>query len=305
MWKLPCMVWMVQRQFSMCKSNALLVMPYLLWVQLSLGAGKKINVLCVDDLKDNVLFVNAKKGFTLPYLHYHLELLFRGHLSSHANWPCIQDRLHQWWCAHARPLQGIALQMASSTTLSCKSSNHWIAFAHRQLKTNFQTNMWSFMRLYVSLPHFPSIQSIQGHHIGWRWMPASEGQMWTCTRQTCRQKSQIPHHCWQEIQRLVYGLWSQIRQNPWSLQVMHEPENNQHVIQMLQVHGLVVSTSRLFCVWSCVLLATICIEGSRPGRIQHYVVDKFHAHGHSAKCLCNPRVLSTYLCFPCLHCFTQ
>ena len=46
--------------------------------------GKKINVLCVDDLKDNVLFVNAKKGFTLPYLQYHLELLFGGHLSSHA-----------------------------------------------------------------------------------------------------------------------------------------------------------------------------------------------------------------------------
>ena len=46
--------------------------------------GKKINVLCVDDLKDNALFDNAKKGFTLPYLQSFLELLFRGHLSSHA-----------------------------------------------------------------------------------------------------------------------------------------------------------------------------------------------------------------------------
>ena len=107
-----------------------------------------------------------------------------------------------------------------------------------------------------------SIQSIQGHHIGWRWMPSSEGQMWTCTRQTCRQKSQIPHHCWQEIQWLVYGLWSQIRQNPWPSShpwAWEQPACHPDASD----HGLVVSTSRLFCVWSCVLLATICIEGSR------------------------------------------
>ena len=155
------------------------------------------------------------------------------------------------------------------------------------------------MRLYVSLP-------ISLHPIdpgSWRWMPSSEGQMWTCTRQTCRQKSQIPHHCWQEIQWLVYGLWSQIGQNPWPSShawAWEQPACHPDA----SVHGLVVSTSRLFCVWSCVLLATIQIEGADLQRIQHYVVDKFHAHGHSAKYLCNPRVLSTCLyfkCFPCLH----
>lgn len=79
------------------------------------------------------------------------------------------------------------------------------------------------------------------------------------------------------------------------LQVMHEPENNQHVIQMLQ------STVWLYPHLDCFVYDRACsLQPSASkvpdlARIQHYVVDKFHAHGHSAKCLCNPRVLSTYL----------
>ena len=46
--------------------------------------GKKINVLSIKDFADGMLFVNAKKGFSLQYLQYHEELVFRGHLSTRA-----------------------------------------------------------------------------------------------------------------------------------------------------------------------------------------------------------------------------
>ncbi|CAK9076205.1 unnamed protein product [Durusdinium trenchii] len=45
-------------------------------------AGKKVNVLGMKDFQDNILFVNSKKAFSLKYIQYHEELLFRGHLSS-------------------------------------------------------------------------------------------------------------------------------------------------------------------------------------------------------------------------------
>ncbi|CAE7745996.1 unnamed protein product [Symbiodinium sp. CCMP2592] len=46
--------------------------------------GKKINVLRYDDIADGVLFVNAKKCFSLSFLKYHEELLFRGQISTRA-----------------------------------------------------------------------------------------------------------------------------------------------------------------------------------------------------------------------------
>ena len=43
-----------------------------------------MNVLGMKDFQDNILFVNSKKAFSLKYIQYHEELLFRGHLSSAA-----------------------------------------------------------------------------------------------------------------------------------------------------------------------------------------------------------------------------
>ncbi|CAE7633244.1 unnamed protein product, partial [Symbiodinium microadriaticum] len=49
------------------------------WVE-----GKKVNVHSIKDFADGMLFVNAKKGFSLQYLQYHEELVCRGHLSTRA-----------------------------------------------------------------------------------------------------------------------------------------------------------------------------------------------------------------------------
>ena len=46
--------------------------------------GKKINAVCREDLKDQVLFVNSKCGSTMDYLKYHGELQFRGHVATRA-----------------------------------------------------------------------------------------------------------------------------------------------------------------------------------------------------------------------------
>ena len=88
------------------------------------------------------------------------------------------------------------------------------------------------------------------------------------------------------------------------LQVIHEPENNQHVIQMLQTMVWLYPHLDCFVYGRACSLQPSASKVPDLQRIQRYVVDKFHAHGHSAKCLCNPRVLSTCLyfkCFPCLH----
>ena len=44
--------------------------------------GKKINTVSLEDLTDEVLFLNSKQGFSIKHLKYHEELFFRGHLSS-------------------------------------------------------------------------------------------------------------------------------------------------------------------------------------------------------------------------------
>lgn len=46
--------------------------------------GKKLNVVCMKDLKDEALFVSSKCGFTMDYLKYHEELYFRGHVATRA-----------------------------------------------------------------------------------------------------------------------------------------------------------------------------------------------------------------------------
>ena len=46
--------------------------------------GQKVNTVCLEDLTDDVLFINSKKAFSIKYLKYHEELFFRGHLSSAA-----------------------------------------------------------------------------------------------------------------------------------------------------------------------------------------------------------------------------
>lgn len=45
---------------------------------------KKVNVLSLEDLEEDMLFVSSTKAFSLQYLRYHEELLFRGHVSTRA-----------------------------------------------------------------------------------------------------------------------------------------------------------------------------------------------------------------------------
>ena len=255
--------------------------------------GKKINVLCVDDLKDNVLFVNAKKGFTLPYLHYHLELLFRGHLSSHAidhayKTVFTNDDAHM--LDHFRELHynGIFYYLVMQELKPLDLHLHIVIEDELPDK---------HVELYEALclsSHFP---------------PSNRSKVTTLVGDGClRLKVKCEHAPDKRAGRsrkspITVGKKS----NGWfmvcdpksgrilGLQVMHEPENNQHVIQMLQ------STVWLYPHLDCFVYDRACsLQPSASKvpdleRIQHYVVDKFHAHGHSAKCLCNPRVLSTYL----------
>ena len=256
--------------------------------------GKKINVLCVDDLKDNVLFVNAKKGFTLPYLHYHLELLFRGHLSSHAidhayKTVFTNDDAHM--LDHFRELHyngifyylvmqelkplDLHLHIVIEDELPDKHvelyealclSSHFPPSNRSKVTTTLVGD--GCLRLKVKCEHAPDKRAGRS-----RKSPITVGKKSNGWFMVCDPKS-----------GRILGL-----------QVMHEPENNQHVIQMLQ------STVWLYPHLDCFVYDRACsLQPSASKvpdleRIQHYVVDKFHAHGHSAKCLCNPRVLSTYL----------
>lgn len=87
------------------------------------------------------------------------------------------------------------------------------------------------------------------------------------------------------------------------LQGMREPDNNQHVIQMLQ--SMVWLNPHLDCfVYDRACSATICIEGSRSATDSALCSGQVSCAWSFSQCLCNPRVLSTCLyfkCFPCLH----
>ena len=77
---------------------------------------------------------------------------------------------------------------------------------------------------------------------------------------------------------------------------MHEPENN-------EVAGLAVT----HVVWlypkvDCLVYDRACsfkpfaTTNAALDQIRLYIIDGFHAHGHSRSCTCNPRILHVLLC---------
>ena len=99
-------------------------------------AGEKVNVLRMDNFQDEILFVNAKKAFSLKYLQYHEELLFRGHLSSAAiesSYHVVHGASAQSWIAlcmtelaMSNPSQGPMSPMKISTKSASTLSTAFI-----------------------------------------------------------------------------------------------------------------------------------------------------------------------------------
>ncbi|CAE7860288.1 unnamed protein product, partial [Symbiodinium necroappetens] len=175
--------------------------------------GKKINVLSIKDFADGMLFVNAKKGFSLQYLQYHEELAFRGHLSTraieHAYNEVFGDeedqvvtafrKLHQTAMFYHLALQefevlGLHMTLVLDDEVTDKALDIYSAYCHATL---FPPSSRSKVKCLVGRPR-KNTQPIGKHSNGW----------FMCCDPTSG--------------RIV------------SLMVMHEPECNEYVTKSLE-----------------------------------------------------------------------
>ena len=252
--------------------------------------GKKINVLSIQDFADGMLFVNAKKGFSLQYLQYHEELVFRGHLSTraieHAYNEVFGDeenqvvaafrKLHQTAMFYHLALQefevlGLHMTLVLDDEVTDKALDIYSAYCHATL---FPPSSRSKVKCLVGDGHLAlrarcedgpckragrprkNTQPIGKHSNGW----------FMCCDPTSG--------------RIV------------SLMVMNEPECNEYVTKSLE--------SRLWLYPKCTGFvydrACSFVKSARTNeafeQIQDYIVDWFHAYGHAKDCACNPRTLT-------------
>ena len=252
--------------------------------------GKKINVLSIKDFADGMLFVNAKKGFSLQYLQYHEELVFRGHLSTraieHAYNEVFGDeedqvvtafrKLHQTAMFYHLALQefevlGLHMTLVLDDEVTDKALDIYSAYCHATL---FPPSSRSKVKCLVGDGHLAlrarcedgpckragrprkNTQPIGKHSNGW----------FMCCDPTSG--------------RIV------------SLMVMHEPECNEYVTKSLE------SILWLYPKCTCFVYDRACsfVKSARTNeafeQIQDYIVDWFHAYGHAKDCACNPRTLT-------------
>ena len=134
------------------------VMPYLLWLQRSLGAGQKDQCSVRWWLEGQCSFRHRKERLhpSIPSVPFGVALSWA--LVFSCSWPCVQACLHQWWCTHSRPLQGIAQQRHLLLPCHARAQTTGFAYAHRHWRRTSRQAfgaLWGFMSLF---PFPPKLQ---------------------------------------------------------------------------------------------------------------------------------------------------
>ena len=263
--------------------------------------GNKVNVLSPEELADGVLFVNSKKAFSVKYIEYHIELLFRGHLSSAA-------------ASHAYSMvfgdQGLHLNERFDKL-------HYSALFYYLVMKEFQP-----LGLHLEIivgdelqdAHLDLYQAFCSSSV---FPPPNRKKVKTVVMDGClklkplcaeppQKRAGRPRHSEETVGYHSNGWFmccDPVSGRILGLEVMHEPENNDHAINMLE------STLWLYPSLTCCVYDRACSlkpsaeELTSLEQITHYVVDWFHAYGHNKKGACNPRVLARCVITFCLYFF--
>ena len=255
--------------------------------------GSKINVLNVEDFKDDVIFASAKKGFSIQYLRYHEELLFRGRVSIRAIEQAYKSvfgndseddahddvvsgfrKLHQtalFYFVALREFQVLNLRktLVIDDEISNASLEVYQSYCHSSL---FPPENRKTVKVLVGDGHL----SLKPR--------GEDGPMKRAGRP--RVHSKVPS-------KYSKGWFMMCDPNTGriiSLIVMHEPENNDHVLGSLNGVLWLYPKLKTFVYDRACSFVKFANSHTALDQIENYMVDWFHAYRHAPQCSCNPRV---------------
>ena len=256
-------------------------------------AGKKVNVLGMKDFQDNILFVNSKKAFSLKYIQYHEELLFRGHLSSAAV-SCAYHVVHG--DSQESILQNFD-KLHASALFYYMAVREFEMLGLRQEIMIEQEIQDTHLDLYDSFCHSSTFPPHKRQQVKTLVLDGNQKLKMQCDMAPMKRAGR-PRKSEHTTGHYTNG-WM-LACDPKSgriisLQVMHEAEGNE--VATLAVENFIWLYPKLDClVYDRACAFKSCGESNEAlNQIGYYVVDGFHSHGHSRTCPCNPRVLS--VCF--------
>ena len=241
-----------------------------------------------------MIFVSGKKCFSIQYLRYHEELLFRGHVSTRAIehayntvFGLTDDDVPNDVVTGFRKLH----QTALFYYLAIKEFQ--VLNLHKTLLVDDEIADAS-LDLYHAYCHaslFPpenrqKVKALVGDgHLGLK-PRCEDGPVKHAGRPHKQSKASSKHSngwfmmCDPNTGRIL------------SLIVMHEPENNSHVLESLEgVIWLYPKMKTFVCDRACGVIKAASSRNSLK-QIENFIVDWFHAYRHSDRCSCNPRILA-------------
>ena len=249
--------------------------------------GQKVNTVCLEDLTDDVLFINSKKAFSIKYLKYHEELFFRGHLSSAAvshAYRTVHEDAEAHILSQFHKLHGNALfyfmSLRELEPLGVHQSiviDDELSDAHLDLYESFclssllpptdRRKVTSLVidghqKVKMQCAEAPSKRAGRPRKSATTVGNYTNGWMMACDPASGR----------------IVGLKS-----------MYEPEDNQIASETLeQILWLYPKADCLIYDRACAF-QSFAKANANLGQIKYFSIDAFHAHTHSKTCPCNPR----------------
>jgi hypothetical protein len=252
-----------------------------------LDGGRKKNTCAVGDLVDDVLFVSVSHCFTLRYLRYHEALFFRGYVTSHSVAWAYKDVFGRSDVAcdfNKQHADGLFYFMAMQELESVGK--------HQAIEVGNEVSDVALSKYDRHLHNnvFPPLDRnavkeivVDGH----------EKVSVKCSGQGPRK--------WAGRHRTNKPKLVRSRNNGWfmavdpkskrilSVREQVEPENNEIVMSSLKsVLPLYPKCNASVYDRACKFAPSAEKEPTLK-QLKYYIVDKFHATKHNAKCKCNPQ----------------
>ena len=255
--------------------------------------GKKINTIGIQQLGNSVLFVNSKKAFTLNFLKYHEELMFRGHVSALA----VE---HAYFATHSPHMSSENDIIVDFRKLYHTGLFYYLALKEFQpldrhlsivIDDEVPDNTIELYDAYCHGTLFPpmnkqKVKIVVGDGNMRLNMLCQEGPKRRTGRPRAGRASVGKHaNGWFMVCDPSTG-------KILGLRVMKEPENTQHVLQMLDAVVWLYPKLNTFVYDRACSIVRAAHEEDSLGQIEHYIVDWFHAYRHNSKCKCNPSASS-------------
>ncbi|CAJ1377361.1 unnamed protein product [Effrenium voratum] len=252
--------------------------------------GKKINTIGIQQLGNSVLFVNSKKAFTLNFLKCHEELMFCGHVSALA----VE---HAYFATHSPHMSSENDIIVDFRKLYHTGLFYYLALKEFQpldrhlsivIDDEVPDNTIELYDAYCHGTLFPpmnkqKVKIVVGDGNMRLNMLCQEGPKRRTGRPRAGRASVGKHaNGWFMVCDPSTG-------KILGLRVMKEPENTQHVLQMLDAVVWLYPKLNTFVYDRACSIVRAAHEEDSLGQIEHYIVDWFHAYRHNSKCKCNPR----------------